>query len=139
MRLCRLLPRRVSYTCPPPPPRPAFVLRVWQVHEAIREDPALKPKPRSKPAESKRWKEAKLTYDQVGAAQPPSCRRGVCCGDRAVGGCAEEAVGGGKRRKRDELACAPGGCCRGRQPRASARCGRRRQAGVAAPAPRVAP
>jgi hypothetical protein len=34
------------------------------VHEAIRADPAAKPKARSKPAEAKRWKEAKLTYEQ---------------------------------------------------------------------------
>jgi hypothetical protein len=34
------------------------------VHEAIRADPAPKPKARSKPAEAKRWKEAKLTYEQ---------------------------------------------------------------------------
>jgi large subunit ribosomal protein L5e len=34
------------------------------VHEAIREDPAVQPKQRSKPADAKRWKEVKLTYDQ---------------------------------------------------------------------------
>jgi len=34
------------------------------VHEAIRADPAAKPTARSKPAEAKRWKEVKLTYDQ---------------------------------------------------------------------------
>jgi large subunit ribosomal protein L5e len=34
------------------------------VHEAIRADPAAQPKARSKPAESKRWKESKLTYEQ---------------------------------------------------------------------------
>jgi len=35
-----------------------------KVHEAIRADPAPQPKARSKPAEAKRWKEVKLTYDQ---------------------------------------------------------------------------
>lgn len=35
-----------------------------QVHEAIRADPTAKPKARSKPAEAKRWKEVKLTYEQ---------------------------------------------------------------------------
>jgi large subunit ribosomal protein L5e len=34
------------------------------VHDAIRADPAAKPKARSKPAEAKRWKEVKLTYEQ---------------------------------------------------------------------------
>ncbi|KAL4431358.1 hypothetical protein ABPG75_006614 [Micractinium tetrahymenae] len=35
-----------------------------KVHEAIRADPAAQPKARSKPAEAKRWKEVKLTYEQ---------------------------------------------------------------------------
>ncbi|KAI7837748.1 hypothetical protein COHA_008380 [Chlorella ohadii] len=35
-----------------------------KVHEAIRADPSAKPKARSKPAEAKRWKEVKLTYEQ---------------------------------------------------------------------------
>ena len=34
------------------------------MHEAIRADPAAKPKARSKPAEAKRGKEVKLTYEQ---------------------------------------------------------------------------
>lgn len=34
------------------------------MHEAIRADPALKQATRSKPAEPKRWKESKLTYEQ---------------------------------------------------------------------------
>jgi large subunit ribosomal protein L5e len=35
-----------------------------KVHEAIRADPSAKPTARSKPAEAKRWKEPKLTYEQ---------------------------------------------------------------------------
>ena len=35
------------------------------MHEAIRADPSAQPKARSKPAEAKRWKEPKLTYEQV--------------------------------------------------------------------------
>lgn len=45
-----------------------------QVHEAIRADPAAKPAKRSKPAEAKRWKEPKLTYDQVRAWVLAACR-----------------------------------------------------------------
>ena len=56
---------------PPPGARaPALTARHLcrppQVHEAIRADPAAKPKARSKPADAKRWKEVKLTYEQVG-------------------------------------------------------------------------
>lgn len=35
-----------------------------QVHAAIRADPAAEKKERNKPSEPKRWKEAKLTYDE---------------------------------------------------------------------------
>lgn len=35
-----------------------------QVHEAIRADPAPQKKERTKPAEVKRWKDVKLTYEQ---------------------------------------------------------------------------
>ncbi len=34
------------------------------MHEAIRADPAPQKKERTKPAEVKRWKDVKLTYEQ---------------------------------------------------------------------------
>ena len=53
-------------THPPRPPALCVCACVLcaQVHEAIRADPAPQLKARSKPAESKRWKEVKLTYEQ---------------------------------------------------------------------------
>lgn len=35
-----------------------------QVHAAIRADPSAEKKERKKPSEPKKWKEAKLTYDE---------------------------------------------------------------------------
>ncbi len=55
--------------------KPLFIVLLPQVHEAIRADPSPKPKARSKPAEAKRWKEVKLTYEQ--ASCMPKAR--VCC------------------------------------------------------------
>lgn len=51
-----------------------------QVHEAIRENPVLEKKERSKPSDAKKWKSAKLTYDERKAAlkvQPDTCS--CCC------------------------------------------------------------
>lgn len=58
------------------------------MHEAIREDPTAQLKERSKPSESKRWKEVKLTYEQrkdklkVGGCPLsvclPACRPSIC-------------------------------------------------------------
>jgi large subunit ribosomal protein L5e len=39
-------------------------LSCHQVHEAIRANPVLEKKARSKPADAKRWQPAKLTYEQ---------------------------------------------------------------------------
>ena len=39
-----------------------------QVHEAIRADPAPKPKERDAPSEKKKWKATKLTYEERKAA-----------------------------------------------------------------------
>ena len=90
--LTRAGPRSLPSVCP-------------QVHEAIREDPAAKPKARSKPAEAKRWKEVKLTYDQV----RPTTRLvlstcAVCC---CVGGSDAGLAGPGRKRR----AASPGMHC----------------------------
>ena len=65
-----------------------------QVHEAIRADPAPKPKERDAPSEKKKWKATKLTYEERKAAlkvpplrsrpeacSPPlvSCDAACCC------------------------------------------------------------
>lgn len=88
-----------------PPPR--------QVHEAIRADPAAKPKARSKPAEAKRWKEVKLTYEQrkdklkVGGMQRMRwCSRGEGCLTGSLKRTAKVRV--------QEAWCAAGKPCRGR-------------------------
>ena len=53
-----------------------------EVHEAIRADPLAQKKERSTPDEKKKWKAAKLTYDERKAAlkaRPPA-PAGSCCG-----------------------------------------------------------
>ncbi len=52
------------------------------MHEAIRADPAPKPKERDAPSEKKKWKATKLTYEERKAAlkvPPALCSRPEAC------------------------------------------------------------
>ncbi|KAK9838155.1 hypothetical protein WJX81_004978 [Elliptochloris bilobata] len=63
-----------------------------EVHEAIRADPMAKPKERTKPDEKKKWKAAKLTYDERKMALKHRLAKMAEAGEDAdAGGDAEEA------------------------------------------------